>query len=157
MDRAFVCNLQQLGALFVRQRAGQMNVAFDSIEQSFPGFALGAIDGVNFRVPQMDCHFLERPCFAASVYRHGHRSTCAQSGEQKIVRRRPRVRAAGGRRFVRMETVRAGVNFLRESGGASAHNYTSDTIFFHGPARITIFRPDFFFTPAFNFLRSRNR
>ncbi len=58
MDRAFVCNLQQFGALFVRQRAYKMNVAFDSIEHSFLGFAFGAIGGVNFRVTKMDCHFV---------------------------------------------------------------------------------------------------
>ena len=54
MNRAFVGNLQQLGSLFVRQRARKMNVAFDSIEHSFLGFALGAIGGVNPPVPQAD-------------------------------------------------------------------------------------------------------
>src|ERR1019366_9087395 len=82
MDRAFVCNLQQLGSLFVRQWSGKMNVAFDSIEHSFVGFAFGAIGGVDPRVPQMDRNLLERPSFAASIHRHGHRSARSQSGEQ---------------------------------------------------------------------------
>ena len=34
VDRAFVCDLQQLGSLFVRQRPCKMNVAFDMIEHS---------------------------------------------------------------------------------------------------------------------------
>src|SRR5579864_1279211 len=82
MDRALVCNLQQLGSLFLRQRPGKMNVAFDSIEHSFLGFAFTAIGGVNLRVSQMDRNFLERPCFAAGIHRHGHRSTRSQGGEQ---------------------------------------------------------------------------
>src|SRR5579863_4560907 len=64
MDRAFVGNLQELRSLFVRQRSRKMNVAFDSIEHTFLGFALGAIGGVNLRVSQMDVNFLERPCLA---------------------------------------------------------------------------------------------
>ena len=30
------------------------------------------------------------------------------------------------------------VNFLRESGGAAADNYTSNVIFFHGPAHMNV-------------------
>jgi len=72
MDRAFVCSLQQLGSLFLREQAGKMNVSFDAIEHSFFGFAFRAIDGVNLRMPQLDGDFLERPTFAASIDRHGH-------------------------------------------------------------------------------------
>ena len=85
MDRALVCNLKKFGTLFIRQRPTKMNVAFDSIEHSFFGFAFGAIGGVDFRVPQMNRNFLERPSFAASIHPYGHRSTCTQSGEQQIV------------------------------------------------------------------------
>lgn len=135
MDRTFVCNLQQFGSLLVRQRPAKLNVAFDSIERSFFCFALGAIGGVDFRVPKMDRHLRERPCFAPGIHCHGHRSTCPQSGEQEIVGRRAGIRSAGGYRFVGMETMRARVNFLRESGGAAAHNHTSNIMFFHSPAR----------------------
>ena len=38
---------RQPGSLFVRQRPGKMNVALDSIEHSFFGFAFGAIGGVD--------------------------------------------------------------------------------------------------------------
>jgi hypothetical protein len=141
MDRTFVGNLQQLGSLLVRQRPAKLNIAFDTIEHSFLGFAFGAIGGVDLRMPQMDCHFLERPRFSASVHRHGHGSTCTQSGEQKIVGRRSCIRAAGGYRFVRMQTVRARMNFLRESGSAAAHHYTSNVTFFHKPARIKCSSP----------------
>src|SRR4029077_20239524 len=85
MDRALVCNLKKFGTLFIRQWPYKMNVAFDSIKHSFFGFAFGAIGGVDFRVPQMNRNFLERPSFATSIHPHGHRGTCSQGGKQKIV------------------------------------------------------------------------
>jgi hypothetical protein len=136
MDGALVSNFQQFGSLLVRQRPAKVNIAFDTVEHAFFGFAFGAIGGVDFRVSQMDRHFLERPSFAASVHRHGHRCTCTQSGEQQIVGRRSRIGAAGRYGFIRMETMRARVNFLRESGGVAAHNHTSYVTFFHGLARV---------------------
>ncbi len=141
MNRAFVGNLQQLGSLFVRQRARKMNVAFDSIEHSLFGFAFGAIGGVDLRVPQMNRDLLERPGLAAGVHPHSHRSTRSQSGEEQIVGRRSRIRAAGRRRFVGSEPMPAGINFLRESGSAAADDHTSYVAFFHSLDRINWYCP----------------
>jgi hypothetical protein len=47
MDGAFFRNLQQLGSLLVRERPREMNVPLNVVEHSFPGFAFGAIGGMD--------------------------------------------------------------------------------------------------------------
>lgn len=136
MNRTFVRNLQQPGSLPIGQRPREADVPLNAVEHAFPRFAIGAIRGVDFRVTQMNRDFFERPGFAPGVHRHGHGSARTQSGEQKVVGSRPSVRAACGRGFVRTKKMRARVNLLRESRGASADNHASYFAFFHSPHRI---------------------
>ena len=48
MDRTLACDFDEFGALFVGQRAGQLNVELDPIDSSFLCFALLAIDRMDF-------------------------------------------------------------------------------------------------------------
>src|SRR5712691_13454358 len=107
MDGAFICNLEQLGSLFRRQGSSKVNVPLNPIKQSFFGFALGAIGSVDLRVSQIDSNLLERPSFPSSVHPNGDRSAGSQGGEQKIVRRRSRVRATRRYRLVGSYPMRA--------------------------------------------------
>lgn len=72
MDRALIRNFQQLEALFFRQRSNEVNIPPDSIKCSLFRFALGAIGGVNLRVPQVDRNLLERPALSPRIHRNGH-------------------------------------------------------------------------------------
>src|SRR5579863_2003740 len=117
MHRTLVRDLHQPGFLFFRQRACEMNFPLDAVQLASTRFAVGAIGGVDFRVPQMNGDVLKRPGLAASVHRHGHGRARAQSGEQQIVRSWPGIGAARGHRLVRVKTVRAGMNFLSEPRG----------------------------------------
>src|SRR5579864_7793437 len=123
MDRAFICDLKQCGLLLLGQWSGKVDVSLNSIEHSLSRLTRGAVAGVNLGVSQMDGNFLKGPTFSSSVHAHGHRSARAQRGEQQIVRRRSRVRAARGQWFIRDEATRARDNFLRESGGAASDHY----------------------------------
>jgi len=115
MNRALVCNFEELGSLFVVQRACEVHVALDPIEHSFLSFALSAIGRVDLRVPQSDANLLERPAFAPSVHSDRHRSTRAQGREQQVVRRWSHICAACGDRFVGMKAMSARGDFLHES------------------------------------------
>src|SRR5437879_8772924 len=99
MDGTFICNLEQLRSLFGRQGSSKVNVPLNPIKHSFFGFALGAIGSVDLRVSQIDSNLLERPSFPSSIHPNGDRSAGSQGGEQKIVRRRSRVRATYRQRF----------------------------------------------------------
>jgi hypothetical protein len=136
MDRTLVRNLQQSQFLHIGQRPREMNVPLDAVEHAFPGLAIGAIGGVNFRVPQLDGDVFERPGFSPSVHRHSHRSTRAERGKQQIVRRWPCIRAPHGNRLVRVKPVRPRVNLLREPRGTAANDYASCFAFFHAHHRV---------------------
>ena len=87
MNGALICDFQQPGFLFGRQRPSQMDVAFNSIQHHVFGFAIDAIGSVDLRMPQIDGDVLERPSFAPSVHSESDRRARAQRGEKKIVGR----------------------------------------------------------------------
>jgi hypothetical protein len=137
MDWASVRHVEEPGALLVRERTTEVNVAFDAIEFSIFGFAIGAIGGMVLGVTKVDGHFFERPGFAACVHAHSHRSARAQGSQQKIVRGRSRVRAACASRLIDNEAVPPGLNFLRESTGAAEDDHIFALIIvFHCIGRI---------------------
>jgi hypothetical protein len=125
VDRTFICDLEQLRSLFRRQFASKVNIPLDAIQHSLFGFALGAIQGVDLRVPQIDRKFLERPCFPASVHPNRNRSAGPQSGKEKIIGRRSGVRATHRQRLIGNHPMLAGKYFLRKPSGTAADNHTS--------------------------------
>ena len=130
MDGTPIRNLDQPRSLFGRQWPSQVDVPLNSIEHYVFRFAIGAIRGVYSRVPQIDRNFLERPSFPASVHPKRDRSAGPQAGEQKVVRRWSRVRAACRGRFIGDHPMRTRENFLCESSAAAANDYTSDAFLF---------------------------
>jgi hypothetical protein len=124
MHGTFVGDFQKPRSLFVGDRSAQLNIALDSIEHSFFCFTFGAIDGVDFRVAQMNRDFLERPGFAPGVHPDRDRSTRPKRGQQKFVRRRPCVATSREHRLIGVKTMAARQNFLRVTGSAASDDYT---------------------------------
>ncbi len=90
--------------------------------------ALGAIDGVNFRVVQRNHYLLQRPTLSSRIERDGHRSARAERGQKKVVRRWPRVCPAESDRLIAFETVRADLNFLSKPSRTAADNHVRGTV-----------------------------
>ncbi len=105
VDRTPICNRQQPGVLFSRQGSIKLNVAFNPVNLSFLGFALGTIGCVDLEVTKPYRHLLERPTFAPGVHGDRHGGAGAERPQQQIIRRRPRLSAAHGFRFISQKTV----------------------------------------------------
>jgi hypothetical protein len=71
------------------ERATELNVSIDAIEQSLLCVAVAAIPRILSRVAERDGDSLERPTLSASVHGQRHRSAGAKCRKQKVVRPRP--------------------------------------------------------------------
>jgi hypothetical protein len=65
--------------------AGQLNLAVDSIDLSFSGFALDTIGRINLRLGQQNCYLFQRPTFSPGVKRDRHRGATAERSQEQIV------------------------------------------------------------------------
>ena len=133
MNGTLVCYFEQSGSLFGCQGTGQMDVALNSVEHRVFSFAVGAIGRVYLPVSEMNRNLLERPFLPASVHAEGNRSAGSQRCEQKLIRRRSRIRPAGGCGFIRGHPMAACKNFLCESSAAAADRYACATGFASRP------------------------
>src|SRR5205823_11360918 len=110
-------------SLFGRELASHFNLALNSIDLSFSGFALGTIGRINLRMGQQNCYLFQWPTFSPGVKRDCHRRATAERGQEHIVRRGPRVSSTRRNRFVTSETMRTNLNLLRKAGRVAANNY----------------------------------
>ena len=81
MDRALPGNLEKLRLLLVTQLPGELNVQLDPVNLPLLCFTLGAVDGVDPRMPKASSDAFEWPAFAPGVQRDGHRRACPQARE----------------------------------------------------------------------------
>lgn len=123
VDGTSLRDLQQFRPLLGAQRTCQFQFALNTIQNPFLRFALGAILGVNLRMPQAYDHALERPIFSPCIHSQSHGSARAQRREQQVVRRWSGVCAARSSGFIRGQMMRAGNNFLRKAHAVAAHNH----------------------------------
>jgi hypothetical protein len=121
MDRTFVGDLQQFGALFLRKLAGDRDRPLDPIEHALFRLAFGAVIGVDPRVAEANSHARERPRFPSRIQRDGHGRSGAERREQQIVGSRPPVGPTGCHRLVGDQPVTPGGDLLREAFRAPAH------------------------------------
>ncbi len=73
MHRALVGDLHQPLPLRVIEGASQLDVAIDVTDQALGGLALGAVLGVNTRVPQHDPYPFSGQPLRAAAHPHCHR------------------------------------------------------------------------------------
>src|SRR5262249_26869687 len=73
VHRASIRHLQEPRALLFVQRAADGYFPLDAIKHAFLGLALGAVDGVDLRVFELDRNTLERPLLASRIQRERHR------------------------------------------------------------------------------------
>ncbi len=135
MNGTSVRNLHKLGPLLVSKRPGKVNLPLDSVDLSFFGLALSAVDRVNFRVIQGNDHGLERPASSAGVKRDRHRSAGAERSQKKVVGRWSGIGPTESDRFIAGKTVLANFNCLGKAGGISANDDVWRTVrsdFCHG-------------------------
>src|SRR5581483_4109848 len=120
--RALIGDLGQAGALIGRERAGELDDAFDMVQPAFPGIAVVAIGRVYLRVTQSDGDTFERPAFAARIHLHRNRCARAQGGKEQVVRRRAFVLTARRDRLVGGQPVSTDIYVLGECCGVASNN-----------------------------------
>jgi hypothetical protein len=128
MDRALLCDFEQLRSLLVCKRACELEFSLYTIENAFFRFTFRAVLGVNLRMSKTDDDSFEWPIPPPCVHSHRHGGTSSQSREEKIVGRRTTVRAARSDRLIGVKMVRSRNNILRisRSSGANDHAWLRD-------------------------------
>jgi len=123
VDRTFFRDLDELGALQVRERPGEDELDLDVVDHPGARLTFGAVGRVDAPVLQVHRDRLERPAPSAGVQPDGHRGTRAQGGEEEVVRVRPAIRAAGRRRLIGRQPMRVDLDLLRKSLDAAMDDH----------------------------------
>src|SRR5256885_6189480 len=105
MHRAALGDLEE--PLFLRffQRALEHDLPFEPIDATLPGLAFRAVAGVDLVVADGDDDALQGPSLHARVQPQGHGGARPERRGEKLVRRRPSVRASELPRLVRSPLV----------------------------------------------------
>jgi len=122
VDGALISELKQPALLFICERASELNVSVDAIEQSLLCVAVAAIPRMLSRVVQGDGDGVERPTFFAGVHGQRHRGAGPKRSKQKVIRPRPGIGSSNLERFVSDELVSPGGDILGEPRRVSAHD-----------------------------------
>ncbi len=122
MHGALVRDLLQARSLFCGEvRAREFDGTFDAMDESVGGgLAFGAVFGVDASLSETHRDAFERPLFAASIERDGHRDATAERGENERVGVCACAVAAETLRLVRDESVPVAVaHFVLQVGAGS--------------------------------------
>jgi len=122
MDRALIGYLKKASSLLRAEWSFQDNLAFNLVQPSDFGFAIGAIFSVDPRVPQANRDLFQWPLLAFGVQSQRHRCAGSKRREQQLVRPRAGICASGADGLVGMKPVLPYFNPLRESGGTSPYH-----------------------------------
>lgn len=126
MNGTLVRNLEQPFPLFRVEVSHELNLALDSIDLAFLGFAVPAIRRVNFCMAKSHGHTLERPLLRSRVKGYRHRRARTQRCEKQIVRSRSGICSAELDWLVRGQPVGPNNDFLGEPRGVAVHDYICD-------------------------------
>jgi len=112
---AFVGNLEKPFALLLVEIARQRDGTIDTIEHTFFGLAVFAIDGMDSGVRKPYRDPIERQRLAFRVKAQCHRRAGAKAGEHEIIGTKTAVKAANFDRLVGNKPVPAYRDFLLEA------------------------------------------
>ena len=113
MHGAPIGDLEQAGALLVRQRARQLDLFLEEVDRPRVAFTFG--DFRQRRLAEAHPHpqVFQRPLLPPGVHPHRDRRAGPEGGDEQLAGRRPRVRAPQVGRLVGRERVPAHLDPLR--------------------------------------------
>ena len=119
MNRAAFGNIQQPGALVLGELTLELQLAVDPVQLADPGFAVGAVAGVDAPMAQPHRELAQRPALAVGVHAYRDGGAGAKPGEQQVVGGGAAVGAAQGARLVALPVDERGacVDRLAALGG----------------------------------------
>src|SRR5262249_10509720 len=123
MDWALVGDLQQARALLVAERARELHVALDEVQQALFRFAGLTVRSVDFRMSKSHSYRLERPLLASCVHRHGHGRAASEGREQEFVRIGADIGPSERGGFVPGQLMPAHGDLLSEAGRAAVDSH----------------------------------